>query len=498
MSRHLLNELRARHAPAQVRVDRRRALQLLALAAATPLVQNCRVGGLPKDAPDLGGKRVAVIGAGLAGLLCASQLRWAGYDVMLFEARQRLGGRVQTLTDFVPGRTVEAGGERIGANHATFLGLCSLHKIELADAVGSALGERPIVLGGRRLSSTESAHLHEELEAALAALNELAAQIDAERPWTSARAAEHDARSLAAWIDELAPSELARAALCALFEARHGVACERASLLAQLAAIRGGGLADYWTQSERFRCKEGNDVLVTRLSRRVGPTRMLLDTPIRTVRRNDTGYELETFGGARYPCADVVLTAPPSTWSRIEFDPPLPLELAPQMGTHVKLLLALDARPWRDSGFNAELLGNGLVQQSWEPLPQAADDLVHALTLQSGGPSAERWRRISEVERRYELARQELELAWPGTSAHVKQQRWLDWSRDPWALASCAFPAPGQLMRIGALLRAGYAGIKFAGEHCSSAFPGSMEGALQTGLRAARELAARDGLGRAS
>src|SRR5262249_40395197 len=66
------------------------------------------------------GKRVVVIGAGLGGLSAAHELHAAGYDVTVVEARQRLGGRVLSLQDLVPGKTVETGGELIGANHPTW------------------------------------------------------------------------------------------------------------------------------------------------------------------------------------------------------------------------------------------------------------------------------------------------------------------------------------------------------------------------------------------
>src|SRR5690242_3719022 len=54
------------------------------------------------------GKRVVVVGAGFAGLACADELAADGYDVTVVEARDRVGGRVQTLRDLVKGKTVEA------------------------------------------------------------------------------------------------------------------------------------------------------------------------------------------------------------------------------------------------------------------------------------------------------------------------------------------------------------------------------------------------------
>ena len=67
----------------------------------------------------------------------------------------------------------------------------------------------------------------------------------------------------------------------------------------------------------------------------------------------------------------------------------------------------------------------------------------------------------------------------------------MDWPGDAWAKGSYSFPAPGQIVRVGASLWDGIGGrLQFAGEHCAYAFTGYMEGALHTGVAAARRIAA--------
>lgn len=494
----LLHHLRARHAPGEERLARRSVLRRIAAASMAMLVPACKSGGLPPGAPNLGGRRVAVIGGGLGGLGCAADLCWAGYDVMVFEARASLGGRVRTLDGFAPGRRVEAGADFIGAQHSTWLGLARVHKLELVEAFPGDLGEQPIVLGGRRLDAAESERLYEELAGLQHALVQLATDVDASQPWAHGEAAALDARNLAEWLEDARPSELAQSALRATFEADLGVPPERASLLALLAAIRGGGLDEYWTLGRRLRCSGGNDQLVRRLERRVGASRMLLDTPVHAIRERADGYELEVRGGERYRCADVVLAVPPAVWSRIEIEPPLPIQLAPQSGARAKLLFAFATRAYDAAGGAPLYLGDGLVQRAFDPLAHDPNEFVHVLSCTSGGAAVERMRRIAESERRAVLALRELDLAWPGTSALPANSRWIDWAREPWSLCGGTFPAPGELTRQGPLLRAGCAGIRFAGEYASTAFPGTMEGALQSGLRVAGELGRRDGLKRVS
>ena len=77
--------------------------------------------------------RVVVIGAGFSGLAAAYELSSAGYDVTVVEARNRVGGRVVSFSDMVPGKNVEGGGELIGSNHPTWVAYAKQFKLEFLD-----------------------------------------------------------------------------------------------------------------------------------------------------------------------------------------------------------------------------------------------------------------------------------------------------------------------------------------------------------------------------
>jgi monoamine oxidase len=70
----------------------------------------------------------------------------------------------------------------------------------------------------------------------------------------------------------------------------------------------------------------------------------------------------------------------------------------------------------------------------------------------------------------------------------------MDWPSDPWVKASYSFPGPGQVVAQGPTFRQGIGRLQFAGEYCSYAFMGYMEGALNSGAAAARRIATRDGV----
>src|SRR5689334_20308046 len=87
---------------------RREFLKATLLASAGLLISRNPL--FAQERPKRNGIRVAVVGAGFAGLACAYELMSAGYDVTVVEARDRVSGRVLTFTDFVPGKYVEGGG----------------------------------------------------------------------------------------------------------------------------------------------------------------------------------------------------------------------------------------------------------------------------------------------------------------------------------------------------------------------------------------------------
>src|ERR1700720_1735145 len=103
----LYSSLRSRHRPI---VRRPRDVTV---AAARPSQRAF----LANSAVSKRGGRVLIIGAGFAGLVAGYELQQVGYAVTILEARDRVGGRVWTLDDVVPGKQVEGGGELIGSNH---------------------------------------------------------------------------------------------------------------------------------------------------------------------------------------------------------------------------------------------------------------------------------------------------------------------------------------------------------------------------------------------
>ncbi len=437
------------------------------------------------------GARVVVIGAGFSGLAAAYELTRAGYDVTVVEARNRVGGRVISFSDIVPGKNVEGGGELIGSNHPAWVGYAKQFKLQFLD-VGEEDAEFPIVLNGKRLSSDESEKLWEEMEAAFAPLLADAAKVDADRPWTTPNAEALDRRSIGSWIDGLSVSPDCKAGLHALTTADNGVVSEWQSYLGNLAMWKGGGLEKYWTDSEVYRCKGGNQLLATKFVSAIGAAKVLTRTPVRSVSLSDKGARVALANGKTLEADRVILTAPPSTWNRIGFDPALSPTLLPQMGVNVKFLLGLSGPFWRRAELAPDLLSDGPVNMTWHATEKQAG-AGDALMAFSGGPSAEICRDWGP--RRVENYLTELGKVFKGVrGSFTGKSRFMDWPGDAWTKGSYSFPAPGQVTSQGPTLYDGLGRLHFAGEYSSYAFMGFMEGALNSGAAVAKRIAVKDGV----
>ena len=466
----------------------RREMMERSLAAAAGLLLSDRFVSRPAAAAP---GRVVVIGAGFSGLAAAHELARAGYDVTVLEARNRVGGRVLSFADLVPGKNVEGGAELIGTNHPAWMAYAERFGLAFLDVTEEDL-DAPIVLGGRRLTAPEAEALWEEMDAALTGMNGDAATVDSARPWTSPDAAARDRRTLASWIDALGASPVCKAAIHAMMTADNGVLAEWQSYLANLAMVKGGGLDRFWTDSEVYRCRGGNQQLARRLADALGPPRIRTRTIVRDVRVDDRGAHVRLAGGEVLEAEHVVLTAPPPVWNRIAFEPPLPDGLVPQMGSNVKFLIALKDAAWRKSDLAPDLLSDGPISLTWHATDGQAGH-GEGMVAFSGGPAADTCREWT-AEARTERYLAELERVFPRLRRSVVRTRFMDWPSDPWVKASYSFPAPGQVTAQGPAFHRGLGRLHFAGEYCSYAFMGYMEGALQSGASDARRIAAADGV----
>lgn len=506
MTRMLTSRLARRYGPKIDAISRRDMLKATLAASTGFLISSRSAQALSRLGAD-SQKRVVVIGAGFAGLACAYELKQAGYDVTVLEARNRVGGRVFSFnaankTEYIKGRNIEGGGELIGSNHTVWVNYAAkfgLEWLNVTEDEGDAVF--PVIIDGKTLGAEEAAKLWEDMEAGLNHMNELAAGVPEDEPWNAPDAQKLDGTSTAAWIKSLDLPELVKKAMIINQFSDNGQAAEKQSLLGQLAAVKGGGLEKFWTDSEVYRCKGGNDQLARKLAAEIGPDRIVTKLAARSIRLKGKNVIVEAADGRTLECDDVVVAVPPTTWSRIDFSPGLPAAMSPQMGLNAKWLAHVKARFWEqlDPKRSQYALSDDIIQQTWDATddqgPVADDNAGACMTGFSGGPWVEKALNMSKEDR--EKAFSDLyEKFYPGFRANLVQTRYMDWPKEPWTGASYSFPAPGQVTTVGPLMAKAHMDghLHLAGEHTCYKFVGYMEGGLSSGVRVANKLAQRDGV----
>jgi monoamine oxidase len=434
------------------------------------------------------GRKIVVVGAGFAGLACAYELRSAGCEVTVLEARDRIGGRVRSVGDLLPGAFVEAGGEFLGANHPSVQAYAASFGLDLTEVVDDeAERPAPLKLDGRLVTKSEQERLSREADVAYDALTEAARDVVVERPWETKNAAALDRTTTEDWLLRQPISDLARRLVATQLTLDNAVAVSRQSLLGNLAQICGGGLERYWTDTELYRCNGGNERFASALAERIGAERIKLKTPVARIETSDKMATVFDLTGTRYEADEVVLTAPPSTWKSLRFEPAIPIELRPQMGAAVKFLSRVRTGFWERQGFPPSALSDDGTGSLWLGARQIDPSAGAALVGFIGGPAAAEWANAPAEERLRDYVRKVDELQ-PGFDEAEEETRFMDWVSDPWSRAGYSFPAPGQVTAQGPLLHGGLGRLRFAGEYACYQFVGYMEGALHSGVSVAKAI----------
>ncbi|MFN0137058.1 MAG: flavin monoamine oxidase family protein [Phycisphaerae bacterium] len=486
-----LARLAQRHGKMADAMTRRDWLKATAAAAGAMLLSNVPVALARQIKPS--GKRVVVVGAGFGGLAAAYELKSAGYDVTVVEARNRVGGRVLSFSDFIPGKNAEGGAELVGSNHPTWVTYAEKFKLEFLDLTEEYDGDYPIVIGDKLIKGEESLKLWEEFEGAMAAMNADAQAVVEDRPWETAKAAELDKRTVADFIKAQSCSDMAKKCMDILLAADNGQATDKQSYLGMLAQIKGGGVEKYWTESEVYRCKGGNQSLAFKLAEAIGNDRIVLKLPVTDINVKGDKVSIKCADGRNIECDDVVLTVPPSVWGKINVSPAIPPSMMPQMGSNLKYLAHMKKRFWTDAKLAPYGLSDGPVSETWDGTDAQTPDENVCFIGFAGGPASERGRAFPKDSRDKQYAA-EFEKMYPGFTENFVSARFMDWPSEQWTGAGYSFPAPGQVTTVGPQLYKGMGRLHFAGEHTSYKFVGYMEGGLNSGAAVAKRIAVRDGV----
>jgi monoamine oxidase len=458
---------------------------------------------------------VAVVGAGLAGLVAARQLSVNGVDPLVVEARDRVGGRL--LNEGIgDGKVVEVGGQWIGPTQERIAALAAglgvqtfpthdegRHLIELRGRRASFTGAiTELRLGlARDLARVMSPLAAIDFEQARARLDRMAGEVPLEAPWAAPKAASWDGQTFATWIRRNARTAAARSLLELATEAVWAAEPADVSLLHVLFYTRSGSgfnsLVGTGGGAQQDRFHGGSQRIAELLAAELGEERLRLGAPVRRIVYGEEGVIVHADGPSGDPAGlalrarRAIVAVPPTLAGRISYDPPLPArrdQLTQRMpqGTVIKTMALYEEPFWRQEGLSGQATSDvGPARVVFDNSPPEGSPGVLLGFLE--GRLARQWGARAAAERREAVLAGHARLF--GARA-ASPERFIErvWAEEEWTRGcyGCLMTTGGWT-EYGRALREPIGPLHWAGAETATVWNGYMDGAVQSGERAASE-----------
>lgn len=462
---------------------------------------------MTREPADLTGVSVLVAGAGLAGLSAARDLARWGANVTVVEARERIGGRVLTARDgFAGEQHAEAGGDMIDEGQdairdlAADLGLSLVRILRSGWGFVTSTGRGPSTAGqrpaaaGRRPNAAGRPSTGHSVASGWARLADALSDVSqayrfAEKRWDTPIATELARCSVARWLDETGADRSLRDTAMALrgfFLADP----DELSLLSLVDQFSG----DTATLGKMYRIKGGNELLAIRLAAGLGDR---VHAGVEVLAVSQRGKRVQVAVRHRYQTSQltvdyVVLALPATLLRRIPLTPALPVrqhEAVARLkyGRATKTLLQFPNRFWRAPG-HPRAFGSPLAFGAVWDGNEEQRGRCGILALMAGGAASDATADLVARNGVNGLARW---LEWLGSrKTHVTASRQVRWEADAWSRGGYAVFDTSFDPSLRSWLALPHHRLFFAGEHTSVAWQGYMNGAVESGRRAAAEVAA--------
>ena len=504
-----VEEAVAKIAEDEARTTRRGLLQ----GAGAAVVGATMLGNLARPAwarstRPLASTRIAVVGAGLAGLTAAYRLQQAGYAAQVYEASGRIGGRCWTgRGDFADGQIYEHGGELIDSGHIQIKQLAQELGLNL-DNLFAAETKGTEQLGYFFGNPYTFAQMTDDLKVIWQQIHSDTSAAGYPTLYSSftARGQQLDKMTLYQWIETFVPgghgSSLGRM-LDVAYNIEYGAETTVQSslnMLYLLGFVGPGQFRTFGKSNEKYHVHGGNDQIATILAQKLG-SQITTNTPLTAIKRNNDSTYTLTFGngsGSFTRVADhVVLALPFSilrsavTWSKAGFNNVKTIAINELgMGTNAKVHVQFNSRFWRGQGCTGETYSDTGYQNTWESsrAQSGTSGMLVWYTGGNAGVAVGSGTPESQVQANF---LPKIEPVLPGATAQWNGRVVRDyWTGNQWTKGSYSYWKAGQYTRFSGAEKERSGNCHFCGEHTSQDFQGYLQGGVETGERAASEILA--------
>ncbi len=475
---------------------RREFLKTFGLAASAILMPN----GFVKliSAASFEKKKVIIIGAGLAGLGAAYQLHKQGHEVTILEARLRAGGRVMTVRHpFADGLYAEAGGEWINASHRHIIALAEELGLELRPGYGNG----GVFRNKRLMTFSEARTVIPGMDRLQKAKDDLQQDIHVEE--APSRSSRRDLDQID-YLTYLRRAGVPEEAIAVERQQINGLMTVKLEEISAMHMAYEFGLPQE-EEGPEMRIAGGNDQLPLKLAEKLGD-RILYGKPAVGIEHDSSGVRVHylengastgsatTSAGSASATLDgdhVIIAAPATCVRRLKFQPALPEESQRALdgvdyGRVMKTLVQTRERFWEKTNPHLESVGTDTTVGNVYHSSQNQNHRRGILTFYSGGSNTDAMEKYSNAERLMQVQKVCGEI-WPGADKLCEGGFNQFWNAEEWTRGSYAFFASGQNTTVREWLSKSVGRIHFAGEH-TAVWQGYMNGAVESGFRAAKEI----------
>jgi monoamine oxidase len=449
---------------------------------------------------------VVVVGGGLSGLVAARKVARAGRSVLVVEARHRVGGRLLNH-HLKSGGVIEAGGAFVGPTQDHILALAKELKVptfkEYVQGKNVYISK---LLGRQTYTGTVPPDPTILADAALILhkLDNYAAGMPVDAPWSHPRAAEWDAQALGQFIRTNAVNAAGVENLIRCWtEPGFGAIPDQLSLLFVIHYLACSGNETHMgsfeynsntaggAQESRFIA--GSQMVPLRLARQLGDHVALAAAAYR-IDQGDGRAVVHTRRG-KVRARRVIVAAPPPLVLDIDWYPQLPARRHALLShMHMGELMKCDAvykTPfWRADGLSGSgISDSGATRTVFDNTP--ADGHVGVLLAFMGGATLRTYHSMSADARRQHVLEGFAQMFGPKALSPIEYTEH-DWTEERWTRgAPVPIMGPGTMTTWGASIRQPFRRVHWAGTETSTYWTGYMDGAVRAGKRAATEVLER-------